>query len=1386
MGWFGLRTTIVAKAVFAAALFGAWTACTDTDLQRIEPVPTFLDDKVAISGSICTRSPESRVFPLRVLFVVDTSESMRVTDPPDPITGTTRREDVVRQVWTDLLAQGIEDVRIGILRFSAEAQSRTPVDLDNDNVTDTWFTTDPVQLDIATAALSATDRVTNYASALAEAQFEIRNELSRADLESLPLSKYVVVFISDGIPDVDPTDSQGNGADQIITAVEQLKELAAIFRVGDFAMHTVYLSAGQGPALDKPAQDLLQQMAKAGGGTYRSVPNGEAVNFIDVDFSVIRRVFTLKSLAAVNLMTDVDAAQNALLTARSDDLELMLTPEQVNLAYVDADADGYLGCGEPLVDSDGDGLADMVEGLIGTSPFLPDNDDDRLSERRECDLAPSRDPLDPTDSGCYVASRYAPDAVDPELCACLVDTDIDGVCDCAAPGSTVACADPDNGRDRVDADLDGRCDCPDLDEDGFCDYVDRDGDRLVDCEEVYVGSARNGVDSDADGLPDLMEARDRTSPVDVDVNGDYDFDRTVNGQEVRGGTDPLCNDAGLRSRLAYRYDLETTGIDVDRTCYTFTIGNITLAPTLANPSADLYPPPPDEDTTDAPPDPIADAGDGDADAGDAEVVVPPIESPLGRMGDGKNRILVFRRRGRLRRPGRLRQLPRGVRRAALPAAGQLQEPAVGAVHRRGRLRRPPRVRPAARLQEALVKAPPTLMLALALAATAACGSDSTAKPDAVDDTGVPCQRDDVDEPAGAVPLPTTGATGYICPVGDTDWYSFTTGPDDHLLRIQLSMDGDLSPIEPAYIVWTVGPDGAPAAVAAAAPPERLGFDLDETACVAPGSYLVAVRDDGEDAQDFRRQYTLTMSSAPDPDSAEPNDSAAGAASISESAPATGAIACTGDTDWYGFDVGPGQLVSLHLTMPIATLQPTLRLIKDDGQQGTLLATQQNLSGSVRATDLTLQTVLPDSGRYFAVVTDDDGKSSDPAVTYTLTLKLEDDSDPNEPNGHPDTATPLSGAAIPCGGAWSGWLEQTGNIGAPGDNDWFRLPLSNCGPQGLIEAEVVMQDQGLGNAARWELASKVQLALTVVREHSASPCSADLSCQALTRTCENDYDCSGLFNTCLPDGFCAGAGVCLPEGDCGANVVQHRFEPPAAPANPATVAPPPHKATVTAPLFGDDLVYLRVADFQSDAGDPTVSYKLRARVRTEPDQNEPSNVYAPTLLADFPVPIQAAASKPIPVHDCTTSAEHPTADCCGADTWIEGELSYENDLDFYRYDHPCAGEDCNLRIVYQFDGGPVDFVLSVYEGDSLWFGGVAGASAEAASQPAINGAYGGANACFYAYSGHEGDPFHYYVGIRDLADVRDWSADQHYRFCVERTSRSCASPCKLYENGCGQP
>lgn len=600
------------------ALLWLFSACTEAELEDLPQPPAARDDKLAVAGEVCTSRPESRPRPVRILFVVDGSESMRVTDPPDPVDGITGRERAVGGTWQQLLDTGPPDTEVGIIRFSAQAMSTvartdTVVEDGMSRPIQRYYTADPGLLSGGTAALAQTDRVTNYVNALGEAYNEMRSELLEMPQASLPLSKYVVIFVSDGLPDTDSNEVRENSTDNILAAVDALVELADLFRVGTFEFHTAYLSAGEGPSVDRAAQDLLKSMSERGEGTFRSFPSGESLNFLFVDFTVLRRVFTLKAISAVNMNAVVDDEQiERYLYPDPDeggedagvpemDLDAgggMAAPEEFDggapadagaLAYQFTDMDRNLqpSCGEPLVDSDGDALSDMTEMELGTDPLRPDTDGDGLNDRLEWRLATSDlDPLDGDDADCIVLETCA-NRADDGTCDCLVELGPSsplagtGQCSCAEDENRV-CVD-DAGHDCVDMDEDGFCDCLDADMDGVCDYGDRDGDLLNNCEEVFFGTAQNGADSDADGLPDWLEARLQSNPVDRDRDDDVDFDNTLTGNEVLGNTDPWCDDSAVRSLASYRYQVDSRGLEDGRTCYTFDISNITLVPTLRNP-----------------------------------------------------------------------------------------------------------------------------------------------------------------------------------------------------------------------------------------------------------------------------------------------------------------------------------------------------------------------------------------------------------------------------------------------------------------------------------------------------------------------------------------------------------------------------------------------------------------------------------------------------------------------------------------------------------------------------------------------------------------------------------------------------------------------------------
>ena len=404
-------------------------ACTCVELEPIpEPERPPADNKLRVTGEFCTTDPDDLRFPVKVLFIMDTSTSMEATDP------LATRVDAMISVIDRLT--GVPGVEFGLIVFGLGANILTERCDDYVNRVNCTpgFTTDTDSA--LTAALGAGQAAgtTDYVIALQTAVSMIASDMATSDELDLQNSRYVLIFLSDGIPDADSTF----GADQVCPEIEnwanngvvdeyglsgtlsvlinQFTELAKRYDVRELSLHGAFVAAQEVATEVKACgSNLIRAMTLEGGGTFRDFSSGEAINFLFVDFTSYKRIFSLKNFVVSNLTArPFSEAMYAELSAKSDDPTL---------------AAG-------IIDSDGDGLTDELEALTGSSELIQDSDGDGFSDLLEFRLRGSGfDVLDPTDADCAAdVDRF--------------DTDGDGLRDCE---ERFAGTNPK----RYDSDLDG-------------------------------------------------------------------------------------------------------------------------------------------------------------------------------------------------------------------------------------------------------------------------------------------------------------------------------------------------------------------------------------------------------------------------------------------------------------------------------------------------------------------------------------------------------------------------------------------------------------------------------------------------------------------------------------------------------------------------------------------------------------------------------------------------------------------------------------------------------------------------------------------------------------------------------------------------------------------
>jgi hypothetical protein len=484
---------------------------------------TVYDDELRLTGEVCLAPDSDATFPVKVLFMVDTSDSMSVTDR------SAKRADAVNNV---------------LKRYTADPAVSFAIITFNSAIAATPGFANPA--DLSGINLSYADSLTDYQGALGKAYDMISKDILASGASDVARSKYIIIFFSDGTPDpqcsASPTPcgtgqcpahqhcratvckddylictvarkdwstafappipatmypDLGAGADynqptQILRAVDDIMGLQDFYHVGEIRLHTAFLydpEAASDPlavpfGLDKPGGEaLMTAMAEHGLGTFTEFNTASQIDFLSINYTPFKEQNSLAGVLATNLSV-IDIGNG--LAADTDQDGLTDDEERTGLTCVVTSPT----CSDSA-DSDGDGYTDLFEERNRVSGF---------------------DPLDPKKPLTPCGSR-----------------------------------------------------------------ADSDGDLLRDCEEAFLGTDPKNPDTDGDHIPDGLEFRAGMNPLDAsDAFGDLDSDGDRNLDEVTAHTNPNVAPPLGYTPVRYLYDVAPVTSDTDQRCFSLDIRHIKL------------------------------------------------------------------------------------------------------------------------------------------------------------------------------------------------------------------------------------------------------------------------------------------------------------------------------------------------------------------------------------------------------------------------------------------------------------------------------------------------------------------------------------------------------------------------------------------------------------------------------------------------------------------------------------------------------------------------------------------------------------------------------------------------------------------------------------------
>ena len=569
-------------------------SCSDVFIEPRTKQQTNVDDRLALTGRVCTAPPDPTGFPVKVVLIVDQSGSMCVSDPPG-----SQESSGFCEMYATVPPGVRQPARVRSLlqlmdQFDAQPNVQVAMVPFETNVKGPWpdpqggrrFARPDASLRQRIQALqSELGKGTDYQGALAYAYAVIAGDIasvSQNSPEQLPRTRYIVVFLTDGVPfprcaanndltvyadDLNPeliwADAQGAGdfCDQISPSdpdaisgcpgggtgcanpsapfiagtdrnqnyqlfnyIDKLMELKEQYNIGDVRVNTVLLFNTEAVRACGPiCQDLYGEYVRYPG----KVPVADGPAAANAIAAWLLKKFAERGNGSYKRFDDFLGLGELNLGALDYS---SLASRNVMKTFIVQALSSEPGEVNRVSDADGDGLPDEIDNDFShkTNKFLLDTDEDGFSDKFEVD---------------HFDDGFRADARDGRGC------------------------DPDSL-------LTPGCIARDVDGDGLSQYAERYIDSLTGSHFLYD---TNLVDADGDGIPNGMEVRYGLDPLTPQGAGlDTDGDGVPDLEEFRLGSNPVKRDRPFSEKNAYQYEVKAQTQSDGRICYDFNVSNLQL------------------------------------------------------------------------------------------------------------------------------------------------------------------------------------------------------------------------------------------------------------------------------------------------------------------------------------------------------------------------------------------------------------------------------------------------------------------------------------------------------------------------------------------------------------------------------------------------------------------------------------------------------------------------------------------------------------------------------------------------------------------------------------------------------------------------------------------